>query len=260
MIRQHHFVQLSCIGQATTARHFQPFAATKLKRSCNAAVRDSSYNARHAEISKPFAIGAIFAIMIARPAEARQDQQLWTGASASVGLGGKWRLSQDFVARFSDNRNGLYQIQTSTMLGYKLSKSVTLSGGYVHSPLYDGGDFQVVERRAREQISIDNFAEVGPGKLSGRLRMEQRWRDGQDGVGWRVRPYVKYSMPLQKSGDTSLGLSHELYVNLNTTGFQRVEGADRMRNMVAITTKLNKTIGLEAGYLNQYFFVRGRRR
>jgi hypothetical protein len=63
-------------------------------------------------------------------------------------------------------------------------------------------------------------------------------------------------MPLQKSGDTSLGLSHELYVNLNTTGFQRVEGADRMRNMVAITTKLNKTIGLEAGYLNQYFFVR----
>jgi hypothetical protein len=29
-----------------------------------------------------------------------------------------------------------------------------------------------------------------------------------------------------------------------------------MRNMVAITTKLNKTIGLEAGYLNQYFFVR----
>jgi hypothetical protein len=207
--------------------------------------------------SKPFAIGAIFAIMIARPAEARQDQQLWTGASASVGLGGKWRLSQDLVARFSDNRNGLYQIQTSTMLGYKLSKSVTLSGGYVHSPLYDGGDFQVVERRAREQISIDNFAEVGPGKLSGRLRMEQRWRDGQDGVGWRVRPYVKYSMPLQKSGDTSLGLSHELYVNLNTTGFQRVEGADRMRNMVAITTKLNKTIGLEAGYLNQYFFVRG---
>lgn len=206
--------------------------------------------------SKLFAIGAIFTITIARPVEAREDKQLWTGASASVELGGKWRLSQDFVARFSDNRNGLYQIQTSTMLGYRISKSVSFAAGYVHSPLYDGGDFQVVERRAREQVSIDNFAEVGPGKLSGRLRMEQRWRDGQDGVGWRARPFLRYSMPLQKSGDTSLSLSHETYVNLNTTGFQRTEGADRMRNMVAITTKLNKTLGLEAGYLNQYFFVR----
>lgn len=205
--------------------------------------------------SKLFALGAIFAIL-AGPAHARQDEQLWTGASASVDLNDKWRLSQDFVARFSDNRNGLYQIQTSTMLGYRISKSVSIAGGYVHSPLYDGGDFQVVERRAREQISIDNFAEFGPGKLSGRLRMEQRWRDGQDGVGWRARPYIKYSLPLKKGGNTSLSLSNELYVNLNTTNFQRTEGVDRMRNMVAVSTKLNKTLSAEVGYLNQYGFVR----
>ena len=188
-------------------------------------------------------------------AQAREDRQLWTGASASVGLGGKWRLSQDIVGRFSDNRNGLYEIETSTLLGYKLSKSVTLWGGYVHNPQYSEGDFQRLERRAREQITIDNFAEVGPGKLSGRLRMEQRFREGED-TGWRARPFLRFSMPLTKNGTTSLNLSNETFVNLNTTGFQRTSGVDRMRNLAAVTTKLNTTLSIEAGYLNQYGFVR----
>jgi hypothetical protein len=204
---------------------------------------------------KLFAIGAVFTIMIARPAEAREDNQVWTSAATSVGLGGPWRLSQDIVARFSDNRNGLYEIETSTLLGYKLSKSVTVAAGYVHNPQYSEGDFQRLERRAREQISIDNFAEVGPGKLSGRLRMEQRFREGQD-TAWRARPFLRFSMPLTKNGKTSLNLSNETFVNLNTTTFQRTSGADRMRNLVAVTTKLNKTISLEGGYLNQYGFVR----
>jgi hypothetical protein len=186
---------------------------------------------------------------------AREDNQLWTSASASTGLGGNWRLSQDIVARFSDNRNGLYEIETGTLLGYKLSKSVTLWGGYVHNPQYAEGDFQRLERRAREQITVDNFAEVGPGKLSGRLRMEQRFREGQD-TAWRARPFLRFSMPLTKSGKTSLNLSNETFINLNTTGFQRTKGADRMRNLAAVTTKLNKTISVEGGYLNQYAFVR----
>jgi hypothetical protein len=44
--------------------------------------------------------------------------------------------------------------------------------------------------------------------------------------------------------------------HLNTTGFQRTQGLDRMRNTVAISTKVNKIISAEAGYLNQYSFVR----
>ena len=186
---------------------------------------------------------------------ATDDSQVWTQASANVKLSEKWRVSGEVVARFSDNRNGLYEIEATALVGYKLTKDVTIWGGYVHDPQYSGGEFTVMEHRAREQVTIDNIAKLGSGKLSARLRMEQRWRDGIDGTGWRLRPYAKLSFPLK--GKTALNLSNETFVNLNKTSFQKQSGLDRMRNLVSISTPLGKTVNGEAGYLNQYGFVRG---
>ena len=186
---------------------------------------------------------------------ARDDGQLWTGGAATVNLGDRWRLTGEVIARFSDNRGGLYEIEAPTLLNFRLAKDVSLAAGYVHNPQFTDGDVTTVERRAREQITVDNIARVAGGKLSARLRLEQGWRDNVDGTGWRVRPYLKYSLPLQ--GKTSLVLSNETFLNLNTTAFQGQDGLDRMRNLIAINTPLAKDVTIEAGYLNQYGFVRG---
>ncbi|MCW3797279.1 DUF2490 domain-containing protein [Sphingomonas sp. BN140010] len=193
-------------------------------------------------------------VVLPGAAHARDDSQIWTGASATVNLGGKWRLSQELVGRFSDNRDGLYEIESNTLIGYKLTPKVTIAAGYTHDPQYASGDFTVLERRAREQVSIDNFAKVGPGNLFGRMRFEQRWHRGIDGTGWRVRPYLRYAMPLV--GKTSLVLSDEQFVNLNTPSFQAQKGFERMRNLAAINAPLSKSVNAEVGYLNQYFFIR----
>ncbi|HXG98798.1 MAG TPA: DUF2490 domain-containing protein [Sphingomicrobium sp.] len=198
----------------------------------------------------------LIATVLASPAHAREDHQLWTGAGVSVKLSDKWRISQDWIARFSDKRNGLYEIEVATLAGYKFGKSITVAAGYVHNPQYSEGDFSVLERRAREQVTFDNVAAFAGGKLSARIRAEQRWRENADGVGWRLRPYLKYSLPFNKGSKTSLTLSNETFVNLNTTGFQRTEGFDRMRNLIAVNTSLAKSLSVEAGYLNQYGFVR----
>ena len=186
---------------------------------------------------------------------ASSDEQLWTTAGASVKLSDNWRLQQEVVARFSNNRNGLYEVESTTLLGYRLNKIMTLSAGYVHNPQYSGGDFTVMEHRAREQITFDNVATLGSGKLSARIRLEQRWRDGVDGTGWRMRPYVKYSIPLK--GNTALNVSNETFLNLNTVTFQRQSGLDRMRNLITVSTPLAKSLNGEAGYMNQHGFVRG---
>ena len=80
-----------------------------------------------------------------------------------------------------------------------------------------------MEHRAREQVTFDGFAKLGKGKLNGRIRFEQRWRENVDGTGWRVRPYLKYSVPI--AGKTALNLSTEPFFNLNTTPFQRRTGS-----------------------------------
>ena len=87
------------------------------------------------------------------------------------------RIQNELIARFSNDRDGLYEIENVTLVGYKLDDHVTAWAGYVHNPQYNGGDFTVMERRAREQLTFDNIAKFGKASLSARMRLEQRWRD-----------------------------------------------------------------------------------
>jgi opacity protein-like surface antigen len=192
---------------------------------------------------------------LAPPAAAADDSQLWTTASVTVKLSARWRISEEATARFSDARDGLYEIEANTLLGYRVGDGVTLWAGYTHNPTYSSGHFAAMEHRAREQVTIDNLATLAGGRLAGRLRLEQRWREGLDGTGWRVRPFVRYALPLRKGGRTSVVLSTEPFFNLNTTTFQRTRGLDRVRTFVGISTPLARNVSLDAGYLNQHSFL-----
>ena len=196
----------------------------------------------------------LIAGLAASPASAKSDSQLWTNLNVNVKLGERWRLSEEGPVRFSDNRNGLYELEVNSLLGYRLNKVVTLWAGYTHNPQYASGDFTVMEHRAREQVTFDGFAKLGTGKFNGRIRLEQRWREHVDGTGWRLRPYLKYSVPI--AGKTALNLSSEPFLNLNTTPFQGRTGLDRVRNLVTVSTPLTKSLSGEIGYLNQHGFVK----
>lgn len=199
-------------------------------------------------------LSLIATLALPAAAHASEDEQLWTTASATVKLSDHWRLSQEIVARFSDDRQGLYEIESNTLVGYKLSKAVTVWAGYTHDPQYAGGDFTVMEHRGRQQLTFDNIAKIGRVSISARMRMEERWREGVDGTAWRLRPYVKLVMPFREGGKTALVLSHESFFDLNKTNFQRVQGEERMRNLIAITTPVAKNVNAEIGYLHQHGF------
>lgn len=197
---------------------------------------------------------ALATIALASPAHA-DDFQQWVQLGAKIDISDKVVLSDEIVARFSDDRGGLYEIENSLLLGYKLSKNVTAWAGYVHDPNYVAGDFTVMERRAREQITVDNFAKLGTASLSGRLRLEQRWRDGINGTGWRTRPYLKLAIPLGDKSAPTLNFTEEAFINLNNTAFQSKDGFDRLRSAATLSFPISTTVKLEAGYLNQLRFV-----
>lgn len=203
----------------------------------------------------PISLAAVAALAPA-PAFADSDFQQWATVAATATVSDRVRVQNEFVARFSNDRDGLYEIENTTLIGYKLDDHVTAWAGYVHNPQYNGGDFTVMERRAREQLTFDNIAKLGKASLSARMRLEQRWRDGIDGTGWRMRPYAKIGVPLGAGSAPTLNLSLEAFVNLNNTAFQTVDGLDRTRAAASLSFPLSKTLKLEAGYLNQHRFVR----
>jgi hypothetical protein len=202
----------------------------------------------------PRCAALLLGVFSSSAAWAQSDKQLWAVTSGTAKLSDKWRLSEEIVARFSDQRNGLYEVELNTLVGRAIGKGVTIWAGYTHDPQYAGGHFTIMEHRAREQVTFDNLAQIGPGKLSARIRSEQRWRHGLDGTGWRVRPYVKYSLPLH--GKVALNLSAEPFFNLNRTVFQKQSGLDRVRSLISFSVPLSKRLTGEAGYMNQHGFVR----
>ena len=187
---------------------------------------------------------------------ATSNSQLWANGSVTVKLSDHWRLQEEGTVRFSDNRNGLYEIESNTLLGYRLSRMITVWAGYTHNPQYSGGDFTVMEHRAREQVTFDGFAMLGKGKLNGRIRFEQRWRENVDGTGWRVRPYLKYSVPI--AGKTALNLSTKPFLQPQ---HDAVPAPNRSRPCPqpghGLDSRSPETLTGELGYMNQHGFVRG---
>lgn len=205
-------------------------------------------------ISRYSLAAAAVAALLPSAAVAATDSQLWTSAVVFVKLGPKWRLNQEVTVRFSDQRNGLYEVESNSLLGYALSPTVTVYAGYTHDPQYAAGRFTLVERRAREQVLVERLAHVAGGVVLGRFRLEQRWRDGLNGTAWRARPFLRYALPVSRK--TRLVLSTEPFVNLSTTSFQRQPGLERVRNFAGVFVPLTRQVSLEAGYLNQYLFIR----
>ena len=198
----------------------------------------------------PLALAA--ALGAAGPALASEDTQYWQTLNVSVALPDNFKVSNETVRRSSDAR-GFYEVENNFMVGKKVNKVVTLWLGYTFDPQYNHGTFRVREHRFRQQVNFDNFAVLGKVRLSGRVRLEERWREGQTGTAYRLRPQVKAVVPV--AGKVTLGVSSEQFFNLNNTGFQTVDGLERMRNAIFITVPLSKKISVDFGYLNQHGFV-----
>lgn len=195
----------------------------------------------------------VCALGAASPAMASEDTQHWETLTLNVALPDSFKLQSETVARTGDAK-GFYEIEENVMVGKKLNKTVTVWLGYTFNPTYSHGTFQRREHRFRQQVNFDNVLVLGKAKVSGRMRLEERWREGLPGTGWRLRPQEKIAMPLV--GKTTLTLSSEQFFNLNTMSFQKTSGLDRMRNAISIGMPLSKKVSVDVGYLNQHGFVR----
>lgn len=195
--------------------------------------------------------------LLASPTRAGVDDdgEAWLTLAASGAISGRVLGQAEAIARFSNDEKGIYEAEFGGFLGLALTERVSLWAGYVRVPRYTRGGEAAVENRTRQQITADLGGLLG-GDLSGRVRLEQRFRDS-GGTGWRLRPQLKFSRPLSKNG-VSLVLSHESFLPLNNTGWGQRRGYERMRNFVGLRLPVADKLAAEVGYLNQYRFAPAR--
>lgn len=194
-----------------------------------------------------FVLVAIFCLFASAGAARADDGQMWIGATASGAVSGPVRVSIETIARFGEgDGGGLYESENIAMLGYRTG-DVTLAAGYVHDIVYRGGD-AAIEQRARQELSLERLAAIGPIRIGGRLRVEERWREGLAGTGVRVRPFLRATLPV--ADGFQVVASYEGFINLGTGAGQRT-GYDRTRAFLGLSMPLGRKIAADLGYLRQ---------
>lgn len=191
--------------------------------------------------------GLAAAILCAVPGHAG-DNQLWTAIVIDGPVAPDSRLLAwfDGHARFRDDASELGVSIIRPGIGYRAAPGLDLWAGYARvTTQLDGPDIK--ENRAWQQASFSAGRLFG-GSLSGRSRLEQRFRSTGDDVGHRFRQFFRWSRPL--NSDFSLVLWDELFLALNTTDWGQRDGFDQNRLFVGGAWHIAESIRLDAGYLH----------
>ena len=193
----------------------------------------------------------VAALGVAAPALAHtSDRQVWTSTVLTGRFGDNpWQWSLDVQARFSDDNNGLEQTSVRPSLGYRVREGLDLWVGYADITTHrDENDIE--EQRFWQQANYA-LGDVAGGAVSGRTRLEQRFRNTGDDAGWRLRQQFRYSNPIEGT-PLSVVLSNETLFTLNETDWGQRSGFDQNRAMVGVQWRVTDRVRIESGYLNQY--------
>lgn len=202
-------------------------------------------------------LAALAATIAATPAFAQQeDSQVWGTLAAKTMLDSRTELSFEVIGRGGDAANGLYEVELGGMLGRSIGHGIKIAAGYVRVPGYRNGNVTNIEDRLRQQIGAD-FGKLARGALTGRIRLEERFRNTGTDMGLRLRPLLRWTLPVAPGAKTKFVLQHESFITLNSTDWGQKSGYERMRNFAGITVPLAPKLDAEIGYLNQYSFGRG---
>ncbi len=194
-------------------------------------------------------IAALLLLAGITPARAQQeDRQAWEQLNVVVPLTRQARVTLEQIARTSDRQHGIYTTEYGALLGWQIAKGVELGVGYRRVG-YHSANIAPDEDRLRQQIVFNR------GRLAGRFRIDERFSTAGSGIGVRIRPLLRYNLPLGRPR-LALFASHESFLLPNSTRWGQRSGYERVRNILGVAVPIGKTLNADIGYLNQYRFGR----
>ncbi|HYE36706.1 DUF2490 domain-containing protein [Methylocaldum sp.] len=190
-------------------------------------------------------------------ADTVEDFQTWGNITAVGGFGfidpkfQSIRYWLEGQGRFGEDTSRLSQSMMRPALGYALNDRASVWLGYA----WIFTDRPFARRRFDENRIWQQFLwtqSTALGSFSSRSRLEQRFAETGDDVGWRFRQFVKLSVPLAFARDFSLVGWEEVFVNISKADWGADDGLDQNRVFVGLGYNFDKHIKTEIGYMNQY--------
>ena len=175
---------------------------------------------------------------------------------------GKVRWWFDAQIRFLDDSSGFDQGLLRPGLGYAVTESTSIWLGYAWVRTSPGRTADFDEHRIWQQLFWSGPIEwIERATFSSRTRLEQRFLETGDDIGWRFRQYFKLGYPLSFNPRLSLVGYDEVFFDLNDTDFGARSGFAQNRLFVGCgwTCDSASHVTVELGYLNQFIRNRGTR-
>lgn len=166
----------------------------------------------------------------------------------------RWQYSFDAQARYVDIGSGTNQWLMRPALGYRFANGVNVWAGYARLESRNASGRGTSENRFWQQVNwrVGEFAE---GRMTMRVRIEERSVDTGDDVRLVARFMTKYVRPFKSDPNMSLVLSLEPFVDLNDTDWGGDSGLGQNRTNIGLAWKFNQKLTLDAGYMNQYIWT-----
>jgi len=189
-----------------------------------------------------------------------QDSNLgnWLIYIGSKKIDSTWNIHNEVQYRNYNAIGDLEQLLLRTGVGYNLTdnnNNLLLGYGYILSENYIAGTEEkesVNEHRIFQQFTTKQS--VGKLKMTHRYRFEQRFVESDFKMRFRYFLSLNYPLIVKETSEKMLYASvyNEIFLNTEKSVF------DRNRVFGGFGYKLNKTIKVEVGYMNQFFEGSGR--
>ncbi len=168
--------------------------------------------------------------------------ELWLNPSISFTLDDDTGLEIETAQRWRDADDGRADTYFARLwLNQDVAKNATLSGA-IEQRINDGGSD---ETRLIQQLSTSH------GYLRTRLRVEQRFVDGADRMGLRLRPRLGLSVPIDADKRWKFKTDAELFLTLRSTRNGGNDGLTGLRTQIGVSYQANDHLTLSAVYLRQ---------
>jgi hypothetical protein len=206
---------------------------------------------------------AIIAVTLGAASTAAQttptDVQVWPSVAVTAAMGNRLELRADGLLQVTDGVSRVSRELARVIVVGRLNDRVAVGGGYTWTSVEDGTGSRSVEHRAVQEIDLRVPLGMNANALvlSSRTRLEERRREQEPAIAFRLRQLTRLDLPMGDRGLRAV-VWNEYFHAINETDWSGRSGSRLMLNFVGIHVPVTNRIAIEPGYLNQTDFVPGR--